>query len=150
MGFDWIPSKNYKRHYICLNCKKGFKKPAITDVKHAKYTDYSSLMDTYYRASLDRDIIRYIQDAIIKAKVVCPNCGGNMLQVDYNFKVPAQRDIKYWNKLEKSLTAKGKITLNTFIQWHILELQKVAVNTTKQIVLKANLEKLKAYQVKNI
>lgn len=143
MGFDWIAPKNYKRHYICLKCQKGFKRPSKEDMKHPKSTDFSNLMNEYYDSDRKQDIIKYIEIRFQKLKVICPNCQNNMLQVHYNFETPSQRDNKSWKSLQKTLSSKTVIPYDTYIEWHRLELQKVVVNSAEHSLLKQNLAKLK-------
>jgi len=143
MGFDWIAPKNYKRHYICLKCQKGFKRPSVQDMKYAKFTDFSNLMNEYYDSDTKQDIIKYINGRFEELKVVCPNCQNNMLQVHYNFEVPSQRDSKSWKKLQQTLSSKMVISYDTYIEWHRLALEKVAVNSEKYKLLQQNLAKLK-------
>lgn len=142
MGFDWIVLKNYKRHYICLKCQKGFKRPSEKDMKHPKSTNFSTLMSQYYTSDMQQDIVKYIDAAHQKMKVICPNCENLMLQVHYNFEVPPQRDSKSWKKLQKTMTSEIIINYNTYIGWHHLELDKVAVDSIKYKLLKQNIVKL--------
>ena len=142
MGFEWIPSKNYKRHYICLKCQKGFKRPSEKDMKHAKSTDLSNLMNEYYSSGTGQDIVKYIDVSHQKIKVLCPNCQNLMLQVHYDFEVPPQRDHKSWKILRKDMSSKLAIKYDVYIHWHKLELQKVAVNSAEFKTLKQNLAKL--------
>ena len=143
MGFDWIAPKNYKRHYICLKCQKGFKRPSKEDMKHPKSTDFSNLMNEYYDSDTKQDIIKYIERRFQELKVVCPNCQNQMLQVHYNFEVPPQRDNKSWKGLQTTMSSKMVISYDTYIEWHRLEMEKVTINSEKYKVLKQNLAKLK-------
>lgn len=77
MGFEWLTNKPYKRHYICLNCRKGFKRPSKEDIISAESKE--------------------------SYQPTCPQCQQHMIQVDYTFKVPKQRDKKAWKELEKQL-----------------------------------------------
>ncbi|MEZ5009538.1 MAG: hypothetical protein R2753_15440 [Chitinophagales bacterium] len=142
MGFDWVAKKNYKRHYICLNCQKGFKRAAEDDMKDAVDTNLSNLMNEYYASKAQQDIVNYIDEAYQKAKVVCPNCQSKMLQVDYNFEVPAQRDHKSWKKLQETLSPKMTPNYAIYIQWHRLEIQKADANSVESKILKENQAKL--------
>ena len=142
MGFEWVPLKNYKRHYICLKCQKGFKRPSEEDMKHSKSTDFSDLMDEYYASGTQQDIVKYINVSHQKMKVVCPNCQYLMLQVHYDFEVPPQRDKKSWKTLQKTMKSKTTLKYDTYIQWHHLALQKVVANSVKFKILKQNLTKL--------
>lgn len=142
MGFEWIPLKNYKRHYICLKCQKGFKRPSEEDMKQPKSTDLSNLMNEYYTSHTQQDIVKYINVAHEKIKVVCPNCQNQMMQVHYDFEVPPQRDHKSWKNLQETMPSKNAIKYDTYIQWHHLELQKVVAKSIEFKVLKQNLAKL--------
>lgn len=73
MGFEWLASKPYKRHYICLNCRKGFKRSSEKDL-------VSSESKENYEPT-------------------CPQCQKKMTQVPYTFEVPKQKDKKAWKKL---------------------------------------------------
>lgn len=75
MGFEWIESKPYKRHYICLKCQKGFKRSSEKDL-------VSSESKKNYQPT-------------------CPQCQLKMIQVPYTFEVPKKKDKKAWKKLEE-------------------------------------------------
>lgn len=142
MGFDWLPAKNYKRHYICLSCKKGFKKSSKQDMKHSYSDDFSNLMNEYYNANSSQDIVAYINEAYQKLKVVCPNCTNEMTQVHYNFEVPSQRDKKAWETLQKEMANKNDVDYSLYLKWHQLELKKKIENSDKLKLLQENLSKL--------
>ena len=142
MGFDWLSPKNYKRHYICLKCQKGFKRPSKQDMKYSKSTDFSNLMNEYYTSDTKQDIVKYIDARFETLKVICPNCRNKMLQVHYNFEVPPQRDNKSWKNLRETMSSKRTIPYDTYIEWHRLELAKVVANSEKHKILKQNLAKL--------
>jgi predicted nucleic acid-binding protein len=144
MGFDWLAAKNYKRHYICLNCQKGFKRASEEDMKHSETHDFSDLMTEYYAATTKQDIVKYIQAAHQKMNVICPNCQALMLQVHYNFEVPRQRDTKSWKVLQKTMSSETIIKYDTYIEWHRLELQKVVANSVEFELLKGNFVKLES------
>lgn len=142
MGFDWVAPKNYKRHYICLDCQKGFKRPSKKDMKHEESADLSDLMERYYALETRQDIIEYIDLAYQNIKAVCPNCGNHMLQVHYNFEVPPHRDDRAWKKLRSTMSDKTKVSYNVPIQWHYLALKKEVEHAVETTELKENLAKL--------
>lgn len=142
MGFDWLSPKNYKRHYICLSCKKGFKRPSKQDMKHLHSGDFSNLMNDYYDSQNQQDIVDYINATYQKLKVVCPNCTNEMIQVHYNFEVPAQRDKKAWEMIQKEMSSKTDINYTIYLKWHQLELKKQSKNSDKLKLLQENLSKL--------
>ncbi len=142
MGFEWIPLKNYKRHYICLKCQKGFKRASEEDRKHSKSKDLSNLMNEYYASGSQQDIVKFINASYQKMKVVCPNCRNFMLQVHYDFEVPSQRDNKSWKRLNRTMSSKTILNYEIYIQWHRLEIQKVVANSVEFKNLKQNLVKL--------
>lgn len=142
MGFEWVPQKNYKRHYICLKCQKGFKRLSEEDMKHYKTIDLLNLMNEYYDSDMQQDVVNYIKAAYQQLEVICPNCIHQMVQVSYDFEVPPQRDNKSWRILQKTMSAKTVLHYDTYIQWHQIELQKEAVNSVKFNTLKQNLIKL--------
>ncbi len=141
MGFDWLPAKNYKRHYICLNCQKGLKRASKEDMKHPVDDDFSNLMNDYYATTSQTDIVKYINAAYEKIKVSCPQCKNAMKQVHYDFEVPSQRDTKSWKHLREIVQT--TIDYETYIHWHRIQLQRTASNTEKYTLLIQNLEKLK-------
>lgn len=143
MGFEWIASKNYKRHFICLKCQKGFKRPSEEDMKHSESANFSSLMNDYYTSGVHQDIVKYIKAAHEKVTVICPNCQNKMLQVQYDFEVPPQRDTKSWKSIRKSMQSKTVIDYDTYVHWHLLELGKVVAASSEFEKLNQNLEKLK-------
>jgi len=141
MGFEWLPAKNYKRHYICLKCQKGFKRASKKDMKNPLNHDLSNLMEDYYDANSHIYILKYIKLAHQYIKVSCPECSNEMKQVHYDFEVPSQRDMKSWKELQATLQT--TINYKTYIQWHLIKLQETTPNTTEYKLLKQNLEKLK-------
>lgn len=147
MGFDWIAAKNYKRHYICLKCQKGFKRPSKEDMKYPKSTNFSDLMTEYYASGTQQDIVKYIHAAHQKIKVICPNCQYLMLQVHYNFEVPSQRDTKSWKVLQKTMSSEIIIKYDSYIAWHHVELKQVLVNSDKFKLLKQNIAKLERMSI---
>jgi hypothetical protein len=140
MGFDWLPAKNYKRHYICLKCQKGFKRASKEDMKNTVNDDFSNLMNDYYETTPQTDIVKYINATHQKIKVSCPQCKNEMLQVHYNFEVPSLRDTKSWKKLQATLQT--TIDYETYMQWHRIKLLETTSNTSEYKLLKQNLEKL--------
>lgn len=142
MGFDWLPAKNYKRHFICLNCQKGFKKTSEKDLKNSEFFDVYSLMNQYYSSEKEQDIVQFIEVAYQKLKVVCPNCKNKMLQVHYNFEVPSKNDSKSWKTLKKEMQHKMTINFDVYLQWHQSELKKQTTSSDKIKALKENLAKL--------
>ena len=143
MGFDWLSPKNYKRHYICLECQKGFKRPSEKDMKHSEQFDLSNLMNEYYVSEGEQDILKYISASHKKLNVVCPNCQGQMLQVHYNFEVPPQRDKNSWKSLQKEMSSKTSIKYDVYINWHLQELTNADKHSPIFKRLKQNLSKLK-------
>ncbi|WP_156112408.1 hypothetical protein [Lacinutrix jangbogonensis] len=111
-------------------------------MKHTKSIDFSGLMEEYYASGTQQDIIKYINKAFQEIRVVCPNCKNQMLQVHYDFEVPAQHDLKSWKNLQENMSSKTVIQYGTYIHWHQLELQKVAENSITFKELQLNLEKL--------
>ncbi|MBC8753512.1 hypothetical protein H2O64_02440 [Kordia sp. YSTF-M3] len=140
MGFEWLPAKNYKRHYICLKCQKGFKRASKEDIKNPVDDDFSNLMSDYYEATSQIDIVKYINAAYEKIKVSCPQCKNAMKQVHYDFEVPALRDNKSWKNLRATLLT--TIDYETYIHWHRIQLQETPPNTSTYQLLTQNLEKL--------
>jgi hypothetical protein len=142
MGFEWVPLKNYKRHYICLNCQKGFKRASKEDMKEPKSMDFSNLMEDYYTSGIEQDLVEYIKTAHKQLEVICPNCQGSMLQVHYDFEVPPRRDDNSWKKLRKTMSSQMILQYDRYIQWHRLKIQKEVVTPVELSVLKQNLVKL--------
>jgi hypothetical protein len=145
MGFEWLPAKNYKRHYICLKCQKGFKRASKEDMKHPVNDDFSNLMNDYYAATSQTAIVTYINAAYEKIKVSCPQCKNEMKQVHYDFEVPSLRDTKSWKHLRATLQT--TIDYETYIHWHRIQLQETPPNTSEYKLLTLNLEKLKNIQI---
>jgi len=142
MGFEWLSIKNYKKHYICLKCQKGFKRASKQDMKHPKPEDLSKIMEEYYSSDNQQGIVQYIDSRYQELKVICPHCQNKMLQMHYDFEVPRQRDTKSWQALRERLSSQTLINYDRFIQWHRLALQKAKRNSERQKMLKQNLAKL--------
>jgi len=146
MGFEWIPKKQYKRHYICLGCQKGFKRPPKEDMKHDESVDLSNLMHAYYEAGTAQDIVKHIREKHDRLQVVCPHCQHHMIHVHYDFEVPPQRDHKSWKKLRMNLQAKTELDYTSYIHWHKLALKEEGSKTAQFRILQRNLEKLEQAQ----
>lgn len=63
---------NYKRKFACFTCRKCF-----------KYESLNVRMDKTRRST------------------TCPQCGGRIHDMGLDFKVPRQREVKQWKKIEK-------------------------------------------------
>lgn len=150
MGFEWIPRKNYKRHYICLACQKGFKRPSEKDLKFSESIDLSDLMPDYYASHSEEDLVQYITDAHHKLKPTCPNCEALLLEVDYTFEVPPLRDAAAWKMLRKRLSTKSILDVTVYTQWHRIEMEKVAANSAEYKQLQANLQKLEGLSAERL
>lgn len=125
MGFEWLPAKNYKRHYICLDCQKGYKRPSKEDMKEEeKGTVPHNLMELYYASDRKEDILQYIHATYQNHKVPCPQCQQPMLEVSYVFKVPKQRDNKTWKELKTYFGNKAKPNYERYIKWHQWQLDR--------------------------
>lgn len=125
MGFEWLPVKNYKRHYICLDCQKGYKRPSKKDMKEEERGAIPyNLMELYYNSDKKQDIVQYIREVYQEHKVTCPQCQKPMLQVSYVFKVPKQRDNKAWKDLKTYFGDKARPNYGRYIKWHQLHLDK--------------------------
>lgn len=142
MGFEWLPLKNYKRHYICLNCQKGFKRASEEDMKEPQSIDLSNLMEDYYKGNTRQDIVNYIQAAYQKLEVICPNCQGLMLQVHYDFEVPPRRDRKSWKKIKERLSSKTILQYDAYIYWHRRAIQEAVGDAVQLKILAQNLASL--------
>ena len=139
MGFDWIAPKNYKRHFICLPCQKGFKRSSEKDMINDTSIDIPTLLEKYYQTEEKMDILRFIMNALDKAKVACPNCRGEMVLVHYNFEVPPFRDKKAWQTLRDQYSTKTHAPLTPYIHWHRQALQEANLSTDKHNKIKQNL-----------
>lgn len=125
MGFEWLPVKNYKRHYICLDCQKGYKRPSKEDMREEEREAVPyNLMELYYNSDRKKDIVQYIQAVHQEHKVPCPQCQKTMLQVSYVFKVPRQMDNKAWRDLRTYFGEKVEPNYERYIKWHQLHLDK--------------------------
>lgn len=144
MGFDWINPKNYKTHYICLDCQKGFKRSNSKELKHQPNTDFSSLMEDFYEQASEQDIIAYIQKAYDTLKVKCPNCSNQMVEMHYNFEVPPQRDNKAWKEIRLRYANKLLIPFENYIHWHELRIRATDNCPERQKLLAKNLKKLQS------
>ena len=149
MGFDKIPVKNYKRHFICFQCQKGFKRPSENDLVHSGATDLSEIMNAYYDSDSKVDIVKYIEDAYQKIKAVCPNCKAAMVQVDYNFEVPPLRDNKAWKLLQQQMSSTIDISYDVYLHWHKLALEEPQLKPNKRQMLECNVTKLEKVILKD-
>ena len=83
----YIVQRPYKSKYICLECRKLFKRKLLSDI------------------STDKDIA--------EKEPTCPDCGNPTNWIGPKFKAPKSDDIKSWN----SIKVLYNIGLLNFIGW---------------------------------
>lgn len=102
--------KIYKPHFACFRCRKVFKKAPIQD-----YLKQKELLDVYYkllRAQRDAKGRQAFEEHYGVTLVElegrysadvgkCPQCGGEMADLGYDFRAPKQRDVKAWRMIEQ-------------------------------------------------
>ncbi|MEL6675777.1 MAG: hypothetical protein AAFR61_26455 [Bacteroidota bacterium] len=115
-------------------------------MKHEASVDLSHLMEEYYQSSSEQDIVAYIEEQFEVLKVVCPHCQSQMIQVHYDFEVPARRDTKAWEKLSVALQSKTEIDYTTYIIWHKQKIRREGRKSPQFTLLQQNLEELEKAQ----
>ncbi|MFK7797458.1 MAG: hypothetical protein AB8E82_08385 [Aureispira sp.] len=144
MGFEWLPAKNYKKHYICLHCQKGFKRASDEDRKHKRAKEnIHSLMETYYASNQRLNIVQYIDAVHIQQQEFCPQCQEAMIQVSYVFEVPRQRNQRAWNALKERLGTKQMLDYQRYIHWHEMQLKNADLDKVLLAQIQNNLGLLK-------
>lgn len=107
--------KRYKRHYICLSCRKGFKQANEKDMAERK-GELSLLLNAFYykprKKKIPKDVVQYLKEKYFKNKVTCPECSQKMVQVPMSFQVPLKKKKREWKIVESNYKATGYITKN--------------------------------------
>lgn len=143
MGFEWLTHKKYKRHYICLHCQKGFKRPPLSDMKEEEFFELSVSMEDFYASNSSTDLLEYITHASVKTKPVCPQCKGGLRPVPYIFEVPSKNKKKNWKDLEARFNHKDSSELyEAFYYWHLNALTKTDTHSALGKKLRANKERI--------
>lgn len=139
MGYSILKGPRYKLHYICFVCRKNFKQPNPKDVAERK-GELSLLLNGFYfvkpKKGIPADIVQYLQEEYFDKKVICPECGTDMVKVQMSFETPPKKNIKEWKILQSFYEATGYVTnelpdnkkmliavLENSLEWHILMLQ---------------------------
>ncbi|WP_196894772.1 hypothetical protein [Aureivirga marina] len=96
--------KRYKRHFICVDCRKGFKKSNEKDFAE-KNGELSLLLNAFYFSKPKKKLSKKEKDAL-KLKYFervedCPQCNQKMKEVSMSFKAPAKNKLKEWKELMK-------------------------------------------------
>lgn len=98
----------YKNHFVCFECRKGFKKIALLDYLQKKGLDLaykelrvatSGKLKAQYEKKHD---ITYKQllDLYYENVSGCPECGTTMWPMGYDFRVPKRSDKNQWIVIE--------------------------------------------------
>ena len=99
--------KQYKPHFVCFSCKKGFKKTRIDEYMSQRGLDevYRQLNRTSpaKRKSVEANLgfslealTNQYQDDVGK----CPDCGEQMARMGLDFRVPSRTDLEQWDIVE--------------------------------------------------
>jgi hypothetical protein len=81
MGTCFCQTGRYKEHFVCLECRKMFKKPA-----------YFCLPEKERPATFE------------EYRPPCPQCGQPMHNMGKEFKAPRQKDTKAWAAVRRNLS----------------------------------------------
>lgn len=104
--------KRYKRHFICFNCKKGFRQPNEKDMAEQN-GDLSLLLNAFYyskpKKQVSKDIVEYLKEKYFFNAVKCPQCADYMCEVHMSFKTPPKKDSKQWDAMRSFYHATGYV-----------------------------------------
>ena len=106
--------KKYKAHYVCFECRKGFKQPPIEDLIIAN-GDWKNYEKAYLIPIKERkkfreenpEILSYLEMKYVNRVCKCPECGQAMKNVGLDFKSPKKERNEEW-KIIESLYSTGK------------------------------------------
>jgi hypothetical protein len=106
--------KKYKAHYVCFDCRKGFKQPPIEDliIANGDWHKYQkAYLDSSKKIKMFRlenpEIIEFFKEKYLNRVCKCPDCGREMKNVGLDFKTPRREKSDEWKILE-SLYAIGR------------------------------------------
>lgn len=96
--------KDYKSHFACFDCRKTFKKTSITDWTKQKGLDYAykKLLRDWSTKNRKKteDVVgttyEKIRDDYLEDVATCPQCGGAMAGMGYDFKAPKVGATEEW------------------------------------------------------
>ena len=101
----------YKRHFICVECRKGFKQPNEKDMADAN-GELSIFLDAFYfskpRKRVPKDIVAQLRKKYFQNEIKCPECAAPMTEVSKGFLIPPKRKAKEWEALRLSTFMHGK------------------------------------------
>lgn len=111
----------YKTHYICLDCRKQFKRPnAFELMSKDGVGDLYNRLDQKRQGMIqtqDGEVLRMTADdeaswAEMQEKyfgtVVCPQCSKPMKKVSSNFEAPKSKDLRQWEILKAKFATNDK------------------------------------------
>ena len=107
--------KIYKTHYVCFDCRKGFKQSPIEDLIIAggdwqKYEKafLNSPDKTKRFQNENPEIVSYLEEKYLNRICKCPDCGREMKNVGFDLRTPKKDKIEEWEILQ-SMSMLGKL-----------------------------------------
>ncbi len=96
--------KDYKSHFACFECRKTFKKTAITDWVKQKGLDYAygrllRVSHTKNQKRTEEELgttYERIRDDYLEDVAACPQCGVKMAAMGFDFKAPKIDATEEW------------------------------------------------------
>jgi hypothetical protein len=108
-------TKVYKEHYVCFDCRKGFKQSPIEDsiISNGDLQKYQkAYLDSLQKRKKfqkeNPEIVNYLQEKYLSRVCKCPNCGCEMKNVGFDLKTPKREKVEEW-KILKSMYVLGKL-----------------------------------------
>jgi len=100
--------KDYKSHFACFDCRKTFKKTAITDWVKQKGLDYAyerllRFSHTKHQQRTEEELgTTYvkIRDEYLDDVAACPQCGAKMAAMGFDFKAPKTESAEEWQVIQ--------------------------------------------------
>jgi len=142
MGNYWLrKTKRYKRHFLCFQCRKNFKKPNEKDLAEAN-GELSILLNAFYyskpKKKVSKELVQYLKEKYFNTKEKCPECALEMVEVPMSYETPTKKNINEWRNLKIFYNAEGFVKqhlpvkkkefieyLEETLSWHIKMVQNV-------------------------
>lgn len=100
--------KDYKRHYVCFDCRKQFKRPTLADVmEHRGRRDVlNELWRTYSSPAEHAAVERRFKTSLVQLRSEyhaliskCPQCGHQMADLGLDFRPPPKANVRAWKSI---------------------------------------------------
>jgi hypothetical protein len=94
----------YKPHFACFTCRKTFKQPNYIDLLKKKLgkDGYAQLLrkQRYGKLTEKQQAQVALVEEVKNREIKCPECGGYMVDLGYDFRSPKKTAVKEWAIIE--------------------------------------------------